>query len=60
MAEKAEINTAELRSLIDKHGPPLSPMMIFTLLDEVDRLREALEASRTLHANLLAHLRETG
>lgn len=32
------IDTAALRKLIDKHGPPLSPMLIFTLLDEIDRL----------------------
>lgn len=29
-------DTAELRALITKNGPPLSPMLIFTLLDALD------------------------
>jgi hypothetical protein len=40
------IDTDQLRKYIDRHGPPLSPMLIFTLLDEIDRLRALIESSR--------------
>lgn len=40
------IDTKSLRKYIDRHGPPLSPMLIFTLLDEIDRYEAVVDAAR--------------
>lgn len=42
------IDTKSLRKYIDRHGPPLSPMLIFTLLDEIDRYQAVVDAVRAL------------
>lgn len=49
-------DTAELRALITKNGPPLSPMLIFTLLDALDGARAERDDEK--HACLRSHARD--
>lgn len=57
------VDTAGIRALIDKHGPPLSPMLIFTLCDALDQARAEVErltgyASPDLTAHIVELTRE--
>lgn len=57
MTEKP-IDTENLRRVIDKWGPPLSPMLIFTLLDALEEARETKERY-ALYNNEFVAMRES-